>query len=366
MFLKNAALLFKWWWRYSCEEGALWKRVVQSLHKEDHILVPSKAVDTMPGPWRDLKKLAAEKSSVAQAFFSNVKWQIGEESSIKFWVDEWLGTEPLKTAFRCLYMISAQKKEVVSNMGWFEGNVWRWVLSWQRELVTGEITQLNLLQGLLQQHHPVKAARDKTIWCNSGGFTVKSLLTEAEKISNGGAVVDSIVGTVWIKIAPPKVEFMLWLALLGKLNTREMLVKKGLLEQQANLCSFCSEQPVTIDDLLLHCSLSWQVWCNVAQGLRVQIERQTTFRQYYDMWMSKKFSHSLRTKIHIAAFFGISWSLWTARNKKNFEQQEVNLDMLCHQIRWRIIWWSKAWKEYNPYTTEELARNFDSIPILFH
>ena len=56
LILKNAALLFKWCWRYTCEEGALWRKVVQSLHKEDHILVPGQAVDMVPGPWRDLKK----------------------------------------------------------------------------------------------------------------------------------------------------------------------------------------------------------------------------------------------------------------------------------------------------------------------
>jgi len=28
LLLKNAALLLKWWWRYTCEEGALWRRVI--------------------------------------------------------------------------------------------------------------------------------------------------------------------------------------------------------------------------------------------------------------------------------------------------------------------------------------------------
>jgi len=32
--VKNSALLFKWWWRYANEEDPLWKRVVQSIHKE--------------------------------------------------------------------------------------------------------------------------------------------------------------------------------------------------------------------------------------------------------------------------------------------------------------------------------------------
>ena len=32
---KTILQLFKWWWRYACEEGVLWRRVIQSLHEED-------------------------------------------------------------------------------------------------------------------------------------------------------------------------------------------------------------------------------------------------------------------------------------------------------------------------------------------
>jgi len=38
--IKNAALLFKWWWRFACEEGAMWKTVIQSIHDEDQLLLP--------------------------------------------------------------------------------------------------------------------------------------------------------------------------------------------------------------------------------------------------------------------------------------------------------------------------------------
>jgi len=366
LILKNAALLFKWWWRYTCEEGALWKRVVHSLHKEDHVFVPSQAIDMMPGPWRDLKKLAAEKGPIARAFFSNMKWQIGEVSSVKFWKDPWVLSEPLKVTFGSLFGVSTQKNEIIANMGWFEGNIWRWTLAWQRELLSEEVTQLQSLHDLLQQHHPVRDERDGVHWSSNRGFSVKNLMNEAEKINNGAAVCDSIVGTVWKKIAPPKVEFMLWLTLLGRLNTRDMLVKKGMLPQQDNWCGFCAEQPETIDHLLFQCQISWQVWRNIAEALRVQIDREMNFRQLYEKWMSKRYSNPLRRKLHIAAFFAIAWSLWTGRNKKVFEKQEIRLDMLCNLIRWRIVWWSKAWKEHHPYSVEELARNFDSIPVLFY
>ena len=33
-----------------------------------------------------------------------------------------------------LYKVSYQKKELIVNMGWYEGENWRWTLSWKRRL----------------------------------------------------------------------------------------------------------------------------------------------------------------------------------------------------------------------------------------
>ena len=243
--------------------------------------------------------------------------------------------------------------------------MWRWTLSWRRELRPEEFTQLSQLQGILQHQHPVKDGQDKVTWSTKGTFTVKELMSEATKIRDGLAEVDSLVCNVWKNVAPPKVEFMLWLALLGKLNTKDLLVKKGVLPNQANQCSLCHAHPENIDHILLQCQFSWQVWCNVAAGFGKQIDRQMSFRQFYEDWVSKRVHNPMQKKLYIAAFFAVSWSLWTTRNKKVFDQCELNLEAVCHLVRWRIAFWSKAWKEHNPYSTEELVRNFHFIPQLF-
>jgi len=63
--LKNAALLFKWWWRYTCEEDSLWKRVIQSVHNEDQAVLPSlshsRSAAKIPGPWQNIKDLLSEE-----------------------------------------------------------------------------------------------------------------------------------------------------------------------------------------------------------------------------------------------------------------------------------------------------------------
>ena len=241
LVLNNAALLFKWWWRFASEEGALWKRVIQSLY-ENHlgILIDAKN-PSLNGPWRAIKKLAIEDNSVAQAFFQNLEVQLGEESKILFWKDIWLLDKPLMVTFPELFLISTQKQERISNMGWFEGMVCRWTLSWRRELRTEEQQKLMQLQNMLVKHHPRRNEQDRAQWGMSGNFSVKDLLEKANKISKERAEVDTLVCTVWRGIAPPKVELMLWLALLERLNTKSMLVKKTILQSQDNTCSFCAQ-----------------------------------------------------------------------------------------------------------------------------
>ena len=333
LLLKNAALLFKWWWRYACEEGVLWRQVVQTVHEDDHVLLPRLATCTLPGPWRDIKRLATEGIPIKKAFFSNLKVQLGEESKLRFWLDPWAKEEPLKQVYNRLFIVSSQKRETISNMGWFEGQTWRWTLTWQRELTAEEQPQFSQLLGLLQHHHPVRNTRDIIKWGTKGTFAVKELISKANSLSNEEAGIDNLVCTVWKNLAPPKVEFMLWLALLGKLNTRDMLVKKGILASQENVCSFCRAQPEDIDHLLLQCQVSWNIWCTIAGDLGVQICTHNNFRQFYEEWMSKRVPNPARKRLYTVAFFAISWSLWTKRNKLIFELQELDLPALIHTIK---------------------------------
>ena len=50
LLMKNAAMLFKWWWRFSAEDDSLWKRIVGSCNdvKENRpiwsVLIKSRVV----------------------------------------------------------------------------------------------------------------------------------------------------------------------------------------------------------------------------------------------------------------------------------------------------------------------------------
>jgi len=85
--LKNAALLFKWWWRYASEEGSLWRRLVDSIHEEDTTMLPTKNANKITGTWTDIKRLATNENLVSKAFFQHAKLKVCDGMRIRFWED---------------------------------------------------------------------------------------------------------------------------------------------------------------------------------------------------------------------------------------------------------------------------------------
>jgi len=363
--MKNAALLFKWWWRYASEEGSLWRRIVDSIHEDDSTLLPNKNTRKITGTWNDIKKLATNENQVSKAFFQHVKLQVGDGGRVRFWQDKWIGETILQDVFTNLYALSSQQKEVINNMGWFEGNVWRWVLAWKRVLSTEECREEAQLHRLLQQHTPHRLERDKLLWDQNSKFSAKTLYVKAVNTVENDGAVDRLVCTVWQKIVPPKVQLMVWIALLGKLNTKDKLWRKGIISEELNQCTFCHNHAEDINHLLATCTVAWSVWQTIAGDLGEQITNENSLRNLYATWLSKNMPNKTRRKIWLSSFFATLWSLWMHRNGIIFKQRELDVQGLCHMIKWRVTSWSKVWMEEVPYSAELLAHNFQALPLLF-
>ena len=114
-------------------------------------------------------------------------------------------------------------------MGSFEGTTWRQTLSWERQLPEAEQQQVVQMQYALGQLLPLptfsREGKDRILWGLKTDNNVKTLSAKAQAIKDQEAMVDNLVCTIQRKLAPPKGEMMTWLALLGRLNTKDLLYK---------------------------------------------------------------------------------------------------------------------------------------------
>jgi hypothetical protein len=71
--------------------------------------------------------------------------RLGRGNKIRFWFDKWLIYCPLKDIqyIRGFFWVSAQRFDTVSNMGFWEENLWHWNLLRRRQLFQWEIDQLH-------------------------------------------------------------------------------------------------------------------------------------------------------------------------------------------------------------------------------
>ncbi|KAJ8445424.1 hypothetical protein Cgig2_031237 [Carnegiea gigantea] len=166
-------------------------------------------------------------------------------------------------------------------------------------------------------------------------FSSNKLLHKVDKVMHQTAEVDCVFSLVWINLAPPKVEFFSWIALLGKL-TKHKLLRKGIISDQDLICNFCGIHNEDLDHVLVTCAFSWSIWSRFIQALDRQMDKKDTFRQLYEAWLAQRINNKIKKKIWTTTFFAVSWSLWMKRNGVVFEQQDLDAETLYHAIKWRI------------------------------
>jgi len=232
---------------------------------------------------------------------------MGDGAKTRFWEDPWTQNSSLMIQFPTLYSLSSQQNVLISNMGWFEGTIWKWTLVWAKELSQEESLQLNELLSLLSQHYPQQNQDDTLLWKDDTKFTVKDL----QQSITMDVAIDNLVCTVWMNLAPPKVEFFMWLALLGKLNTKQRLNGRGILKDNQNACTFCAMEPETLDHLLLTCPKSMSIWTSVANELDQHLSFPDTFSQHFEKWMTLK---------------------WKSKN----QQEDLVINFLCSSLEYLV------------------------------
>jgi len=110
----NQALLGKWIWRFSQERDALWRSVIEVKY------------ESVRGGWCSLPVTGPYGVSVWKFIrrgWDNVakflRFEVGDESHIRFWHDLWCGDRPLKLYFQLCILL-----RVLMMLGWWIICLW--------------------------------------------------------------------------------------------------------------------------------------------------------------------------------------------------------------------------------------------------
>jgi hypothetical protein len=181
----NLSLHIKWRWRLLQKENALWKDLLVARYGPDARLkvhwIGSNVANRSLSWWKDLCGIDVRDGS--SWFANNIKRQIGNGNSTRFWYDCWTGTSPLCDRFPRLYMTSMQKESMVSDVWVVMEGVGRWEWRWRRRPFVWEEA---LLTNLLEELPLLEISEEDDYWRwnreDDGRFSVRSAYLLVDEI----------------------------------------------------------------------------------------------------------------------------------------------------------------------------------------
>jgi hypothetical protein len=75
--------------------------------------------------WKDVLSIFDPNNVIDLVLRENIKFMIGDGSSILFWSDVWIGSNALRGIFFRLYQISTIQNGLVNEMGQWMNDHWR-------------------------------------------------------------------------------------------------------------------------------------------------------------------------------------------------------------------------------------------------
>lgn len=339
---KNLILLFKWWWRFSGCDNALWKRILISIHNIKGLKATSDSFAHIKhGTWAQLMSMDEDTRKIRDIVQEGTRIDVGDGSSTRFWHDPWCPSSPLKCSFPRLFSISIQSEALISQMGEWVNEVWSWKFRWRRHLFDWEKEEFDNLMLIIEHRKLVRNKKDGVTWhgVETKKFPVKAIVDKIYE-SSDPILPPSVSRYIWSIKIPPRSHIVLWLACLKKLKTGDILMEKGGLDPTLALCPFGCDVIESNSHILFTCTFSWKVWMHVLNWWGISGALHMNCVDFMIAWrgmVTKRRGGKLWNLI----LGCVIWSLWFERNKVKFDRGVPNVNNMCYNLRIRVGIWAR-------------------------
>ncbi|KAH1193273.1 Histone-lysine N-methyltransferase ATX5 [Glycine max] len=295
---------------------------------------------------RDIRKLYHQSDH--SIFKNHLTWKVGCGENIKFWTDKWLGEDyTLEQKYNQLFLISRQQKSLISNMGDFTHDSWRWDMRWRRNLFDHEshlaVQFMEEISSVPIQRHD----KDTMLWLAepNGQYTTKSTYRLCMNPSTTSSD-RKIFKTIWKLKIPPRVVIFCWRLLKNRLPTKDNLLRRNVITQEAN-CPLCGCVQEDVGHLFFNCNLTKGLWWESMRWIRVvgplPITPVCHFTQFCDGF-GAAVNHSTRCGWWIA----LTSFIWQHRNQLIFQGKSFDpYKVMDHAIFLAWSWLKAKEKDFN-------------------
>ncbi|XP_026429782.1 uncharacterized protein LOC113326232 [Papaver somniferum] len=328
--LMNTAMLAKWCWRFGVEKNKLWYKIIADKYGTDYSYWLPGKVNLSYGVscWRAIADCACYISENSTIFLHS-------GTNISFWNDCWRGQQPLSCVCPNLFKLIRNKNANVADMISIEGN---WKFDFRRVLSNFESQEYAALLTIIGDNPPIRdGLSDTRRWKihPSGIFTIKSLYSQL--VATHG-IPNFPSHFTWQHEIPPKICFLMWSLIHGKLNTIDRLQQKGM--NIDNNCALCGGGEESQDHIFLHCKVAYKIWCSIIPNTGWCWVVPGSMKTLAEIWFTL-FSGNFVWKFIPSAIIN---SIWRERNCRRFEENYIYKidDDLIYETKTSILLWAVA------------------------
>ncbi|MCH82386.1 LINE-1 reverse transcriptase like, partial [Trifolium medium] len=339
--LVNISLLAKWRWKLLTYEPDVWKDVVIARYGRD--VIGKRILGEVDVPrfasswWRDLCHLDEETSW----FSSAVGKKVGSGDSTTFWNEVWIGDQSLRHRFPRLFGISMQQQSMIQDVGRMSEGRWQWELLWRRARFQWEQDLYNEFVEIIAPFVPVDNL-DRWLWLGDGtqGYTVKSAYLRLENMVTNRRTLEPVEEFVfkrlWKCAVPSKVRAFAWQLLLNRVQTKENLFKRKMLQMDQQLCVLCDRKRETATHLFLHCECVVKIWYEITGWLGFNLIIPPSLAISFAMWATCVTNKKEKAGMCLI-WNAFMWTVWKRRNDYVFNNVAVIVEEVVEQIK--VVSW---------------------------
>ncbi|GMP44796.1 hypothetical protein CsSME_00013572 [Camellia sinensis var. sinensis] len=349
----NDCLLLKWWWRFGSEDKTLWKSVVCSRYGRSRgDWAPTLSnTDGASTVWKDIVQLNLNNQSLGEFYSQNFKLSVGNGRRIQFWSDAWLNGRSLNEEYPRLFSLSTEKDGTLQQIN-AKKKLGVWQLQFRR--------RLQRLTAFLDSSPDLRIeSEDSCSWLAS----TSSKFSTSSVWSWWGATKGPelrVPAGVWVSLAPPKMQFLCWLAWRGRIKTSLFLQRIGVLPPNAETqCVFCQSVVESLEHVLLFCPQVWKCWAAMASWWDQHWVIPGSVEGLLQCWSGSK-AKSWVHKAWQAVPALLMWSVWKLRNECRFKGVNPDFASLSERLKLQIALWVK-WSFRVDYSVHDLVSNLHQI-----
>ncbi|KAL6202734.1 hypothetical protein ACLB2K_026439 [Fragaria x ananassa] len=324
----NQAMLAKISWRMFQNDKGLWATMFSEKYLKDDSIFNSHYA-----PPNDCSSIWRGVVYGAKLIRDNLKWRVGDGSTIKFWYDHWLGPEALIQ--HALPNATINRNAVIRDFWGDDG----WNLPLLSAAVPAEIISqiLNVPTGFDD------CGRDTLIWgaTSNGQFSVKSAYNSSFDFSSSSNPQWQFI---WNLKIPPKLKTFLWTMLHRKLLTNVQRVTRKFSNDAS--CPICHSSDETLLHLFRDCPRAANIW----RAFPMPSSISSSFSLDWTSWINAQLHcHSVVTDGFkwCNLFVFVCWYIWKWRNKQVFDSNFVMPTCFANIVWKYAIDWRKAQNKSN-------------------